>query len=70
MIMLIVARAIAGIGAAGINSMVFIIISDIVPLEKRGSYQGIINAVFALASVFGPLIGVSISVFQLLRKLC
>ncbi|KAG1053037.1 hypothetical protein G6F43_004853 [Rhizopus delemar] len=57
MIMLIVARAIAGIGAAGINSMVFIIISDIVPLEKRGSYQGIINAVFALASVFGPLIG-------------
>ncbi|KAG1240262.1 hypothetical protein G6F68_017834 [Rhizopus microsporus] len=55
--MLIVARAIAGIGAAGINSMVFIIISDIVPLEKRGSYQGIINAVFALASVFGPLIG-------------
>lgn len=35
----------------------FIIISDIVPLEKRGSYQGIINAVFALSSVFGPLIG-------------
>ncbi|RCH90859.1 hypothetical protein CU097_011261 [Rhizopus azygosporus] len=57
MVMLIVARAIAGIGAAGITSMVFIIISDIVPLEKRGSYQGIINAVFALASVFGPLIG-------------
>jgi MFS family permease len=40
MVMLIVARAIAGIGAAGITSMVFIIISDIVPLEKRGSYQG------------------------------
>ncbi|KAI8875814.1 MFS general substrate transporter, partial [Backusella circina FSU 941] len=57
MIMLIVARAISGIGAAGIFSMVFIIISDIVPLEKRGSYQGIINAVFALASVMGPLIG-------------
>ncbi|KAI9255508.1 major facilitator superfamily domain-containing protein [Sporodiniella umbellata] len=56
-IMLIVARAIAGIGAAGIQSMVFIIISDIIPLEKRGSYQGVINAVFALSSVFGPLIG-------------
>ncbi|KAI8646263.1 major facilitator superfamily domain-containing protein [Parasitella parasitica] len=57
MIMLIVCRAIAGIGGAGIFSMVFIIIADLVPLEKRGSYQGIVNAVFALSSVFGPLIG-------------
>ncbi|GAA5810324.1 hypothetical protein MFLAVUS_003745 [Mucor flavus] len=57
MVMLIVARAIAGIGGAGILSMVFIIFSDLVPLEQRGSYQGIVNAVFALSSVFGPLIG-------------
>ncbi|CAO3652066.1 unnamed protein product [Cunninghamella blakesleeana] len=57
MIMLIVFRAVAGIGAAGVFSGVFIIISEIVPLEKRGSYQGIINAVFAVSSVFGPLIG-------------
>ncbi|KAI8330877.1 major facilitator superfamily domain-containing protein [Chlamydoabsidia padenii] len=57
MIMLIVCRAIAGIGSAGIFSGVFVIISEMVPLEKRGSYQGLINAVFALASVFGPLIG-------------
>lgn len=59
MVMLIVGRAIAGIGGAGITSMVFIVISDIVPLEKRGSYQGLVNAVFALASVLGPLVGVS-----------
>ncbi|KAI9474078.1 MAG: major facilitator superfamily domain-containing protein [Benjaminiella poitrasii] len=57
MIMLIVCRAIAGIGAAAIFSMVFIIFSDLVPLEQRGKYQGIVNAVFALSSVFGPLIG-------------
>ncbi|KAF7725936.1 hypothetical protein EC973_009173 [Apophysomyces ossiformis] len=57
MIMLIVFRAIAGIGAAAIFSMVFVIISELVPLEKRGSYQGLVNAVFALSSVFGPLIG-------------
>ncbi|KAG2221339.1 hypothetical protein INT45_014023 [Circinella minor] len=61
MIMLIVCRAIQGIGAASIFSMVFVIISDLVPLEKRGSYQGLINAVFALASVFGPLIGGSLT---------
>ncbi|KAI7869912.1 major facilitator superfamily domain-containing protein [Spinellus fusiger] len=59
MAMLIASRVVAGIGAAGIFSMVFIVISDLIPLEQRGSYQGLINAVFALTSVFGPLIGVS-----------
>ncbi|KAI9480904.1 MAG: major facilitator superfamily domain-containing protein [Benjaminiella poitrasii] len=57
MIMLIICRAIAGIGGAGIFSMVFIIISDLVPLEKRGAYQGVVNSVFALSSVCGPLVG-------------
>ncbi|KAI8142250.1 major facilitator superfamily domain-containing protein [Fennellomyces sp. T-0311] len=56
-VMLIAGRSIQGIGAAGTFSMVFVIISDIVPPEKRGSYQGVINGVFALASIFGPLIG-------------
>ncbi|OZJ02170.1 hypothetical protein BZG36_04808 [Bifiguratus adelaidae] len=56
-IMLIVSRVIAGVGGAGVFSMVFITISDIVPLQKRGKFQGIISAVFALSSVFGPLIG-------------
>ncbi|KAI9300737.1 major facilitator superfamily domain-containing protein [Cunninghamella echinulata] len=57
MIMLIISRAIAGIGAAGVFAGVFTIVSELIPLEKRGSYQGIINAVFAFASCVGPLIG-------------
>ncbi|ORX55145.1 MFS general substrate transporter [Hesseltinella vesiculosa] len=61
MIWLIICRAIAGIGAAGIFSGVFVVISEMVPLEKRGSYQGLINAVFALSSVLGPLIGGSLT---------
>ncbi|OZJ01503.1 hypothetical protein BZG36_05626, partial [Bifiguratus adelaidae] len=56
-IMLIVSRVIAGVGGAGVFSMVYVTISDIVPLQNRGKYQGIISAVFAFASVFGPLIG-------------
>lgn len=38
-------------------SMVMIIISDVVSLQDRGKYQGIIGAMFALASVVGPLLG-------------
>ncbi|KAI8575038.1 hypothetical protein K450DRAFT_263633 [Umbelopsis ramanniana AG] len=57
MIMLIVCRAISGIGAAAIMPMVFIIISELVPLQQRGKYQGIVNAVFAIANICGPLVG-------------
>ncbi|KAI8852338.1 major facilitator superfamily domain-containing protein [Chytridium lagenaria] len=54
---LIVGRAVAGIGGGGIFSLVLIIISDIVSIADRGKYQGIVGAVFGLASVIGPLMG-------------
>ncbi|KAJ3102662.1 hypothetical protein HDU97_000359 [Phlyctochytrium planicorne] len=54
---LIAARAVAGLGGGGIFSLVIIIISDLVPIRQRASYQGIIGAVFGLASVAGPLLG-------------
>ncbi|KAI8810919.1 major facilitator superfamily domain-containing protein [Cladochytrium replicatum] len=57
MIMLIIGRVIAGIGGGGIFNLVLIIISDIVSFQDRGKYQGIIGAVFGLASVIGPLAG-------------
>ncbi|RUP46018.1 hypothetical protein BC936DRAFT_147448 [Jimgerdemannia flammicorona] len=57
MTMLIVARAIAGIGGSGLMSCVMIIISDIVPLRERGKYQGLLGGVFSLSSVVGPLLG-------------
>ncbi|KAJ3193974.1 hypothetical protein HK101_003727 [Irineochytrium annulatum] len=55
--MLIVGRGVAGIGGGGIFSLVLIIISDIVSIQNRGKYQGIVGAVFGLASVIGPVIG-------------
>ncbi|KAG4087943.1 major facilitator superfamily-domain-containing protein [Neocallimastix lanati (nom. inval.)] len=55
--MLIIFRGIQGIGGGGIMAMTNIIISDIVPLKQRGVYMGISGAVFAFASVIGPLIG-------------
>ncbi|KAI9294022.1 MFS general substrate transporter, partial [Neoconidiobolus thromboides FSU 785] len=54
---LIICRAIAGIGVGGLISLSVIIISDIVSLRKRGLYMGMVRANFAVASVVGPLIG-------------
>ncbi|KAI8610639.1 major facilitator superfamily domain-containing protein [Chytriomyces sp. MP71] len=54
---LIIGRAVAGVGGGGIFSLVIIIISDIVSLQDRGKFQGMIGACFGLSSVIGPLIG-------------
>jgi EmrB/QacA subfamily drug resistance transporter len=54
---LIVFRGIQGVGAGGLMTMAFTIISDVVPPRERGRYQGVFGAVFGLASVVGPLAG-------------
>lgn len=54
---LIIFRALQGIGAGGLMTLVFAIIGDIVPPRQRGKYQGYFGAVFAISSVLGPLLG-------------
>ncbi|KAH8806172.1 major facilitator superfamily domain-containing protein [Xylogone sp. PMI_703] len=54
---LIVGRAVAGLGSAGIFSGALIIIAYSVPLEKRPMYTGIVGATYGIASVAGPLMG-------------
>ena len=54
---LIAARAFAGIGGGGMTTVVSILMSDIVPLRERGTWQGIINIIFASGSGFGAVIG-------------
>lgn len=49
--------AISGIGGGGILTSVMITVSDVVSLEKRGTYQGVIGVVVALSNSIGPLVG-------------
>ena len=57
MTQLIVTRGVQGLGAGGLMTLAFIIISDVVPPRERGRYQGLFGAVFGLSSVAGPLVG-------------
>ncbi|KIW62768.1 hypothetical protein PV04_10902 [Phialophora macrospora] len=54
---LIAGRAIAGLGSSGMFSGAITIIVYLVPLQKRPAYTGMFGAVFAVASVAGPLLG-------------
>ncbi|KAK7420277.1 hypothetical protein QQZ08_010477 [Neonectria magnoliae] len=53
----IVGRAVAGIGTAGLFSGSIVILSLIMPLEKRPLAFGLIGGMWGIASVAGPLLG-------------
>ncbi|KAI1366405.1 putative efflux pump [Xylaria arbuscula] len=54
---LIIGRAIAGLGSAGIFTGTLLILAHSVPLAKRPIYSGFIGSTYGIASVAGPLLG-------------
>ena len=54
---LIAFRGIQGLGAGGLMTLAFTIVSDVVAPRDRPRYQGVFGAVFGLSSVAGPLVG-------------
>ncbi|KAJ2719833.1 hypothetical protein GGI07_004976 [Coemansia sp. Benny D115] len=57
MVVFIVARGISGIACGGMLNLSIIIISDIVPIERRGRYLGFLQICFGASSAAGPLVG-------------
>ncbi|MGY2085430.1 MDR family MFS transporter [Blastococcus sp. SYSU DS0539] len=55
--MLIVARALQGMGAGGLTALVQIVMAAMIPPRELGRYAGVFGAIFAVATVGGPLIG-------------
>ncbi|KAJ1723208.1 hypothetical protein LPJ53_002420, partial [Coemansia erecta] len=56
-VVFIVARGISGIACGGMLNLSIIIISDIVPIERRGKYLGFLQICFGASNAAGPLIG-------------
>jgi EmrB/QacA subfamily drug resistance transporter len=54
---LVVTRAFQGLGAGGLMTLAMVAVGDLVAPRERGRYQGYIAAVFAVATVVGPLAG-------------
>lgn len=53
---MLVGRAVQGLGAGGVFPVASALIGDTFPPEKRGSALGLIGAVFGLAFLVGPLL--------------
>jgi MFS family permease len=54
---LLIGRAIQGLGAGGIFPVASAVIGDKFPPEKRGSTLGLLGAVFGIAFLIGPILG-------------
>ncbi|KAJ2084088.1 hypothetical protein H4R24_000297 [Coemansia sp. RSA 988] len=55
--MLIVSRAVQGIGGAGLMSLALIVIADIMNERQRGKYVGIFSGTYGIASAIAPVLG-------------
>ena len=54
---LIVFRALQGAGAGIGIALVFTVVGDIFPPAQRGTWQGVVNSVYAISAVIGPTLG-------------
>lgn len=54
--MVLVGRAVQGLGASGIFPVASAVVGDVVAPQKRGAALGVLGAVFGLAFIIGPIL--------------
>ncbi|HKF43215.1 MAG TPA: MFS transporter [Thermoanaerobaculia bacterium] len=59
---LIAARAIQGLGAAGLIPVALTVVADLYSLEERARIQGLFSGIWGFASLVGPLLGAFLTV--------
>ena len=55
--MMILGRALAGLGGGGLNTISTIVASDLIPLRQRGLWQGVSNVCWGLGNGLGGVFG-------------
>lgn len=61
--MLIIFRALQGIGAGGMAPVANVIISDMLPIQERGKYHGHFSLIWGMSAFLGPTVGAAILEF-------
>jgi MFS family permease len=64
MLILIIGRGIQGVGGGGLQSLVMVLISDVVTLAERGTYQGVMSGITGVCFITGPLLGGVVSIVR------
>ncbi len=59
---LIAARALQGLGAAGLVPVALVVAADLYSLEERARVQGLFSGIWGFASLVGPLLGAFLTV--------
>jgi MFS family permease len=62
-------RGLTGVAGGGITSLSMMIVSDIVTLERRGKYQGILGSMVGLGNLVGPLLAATFAEINYWRGL-
>lgn len=57
MTLLVLARALQGLGGGGLMVLAQALIGEVVPPRERGRYQAYLASVFVLSTLFGPIAG-------------
>ena len=54
-------RAVQGLGGGAVMTCCYVSIADLFPPEDRGKFHGVLGALYALATVVGPVMGVFVA---------